>query len=390
MQYDAKVSEYLLELLRSALNETLPAEKPENVEWQSVFSMAKKHGVSALCFSVLQNLKSGPEEELFLKWKTMNAKLLVKCANQEEELAILSAQFEKNGIPYMPLKGSVIRSLFPQMYFREMSDLDILIAKDKAEAARTAAESVGYHFISSGEHHTEFQKLPYLTLELHEDLIPASFSYYDYYKDPWFKAKLQNGEYGYGMSKEDVYLYLLAHSAKHYYYCGTGIRSVIDVYVFNRAYRGEMDRTYLAAELKKLDLTGFAAQIEELAEYWFSGEKSSLSTETKVMQEYILSASTYGNKGMYMTNVIRGYMKDGKTERAARVKAYLQMVFLPLREMKRMYPCLNKAPVLLPFCWVARWFRIIFTKPKSITSSYKSVRDAYVIEGNMREKNEKH
>ena len=50
MQYDARVSEYLLELLRSALNNTTSKEKPEDVSWNAVYALAHKHSVTALAF----------------------------------------------------------------------------------------------------------------------------------------------------------------------------------------------------------------------------------------------------------------------------------------------------------------------------------------------------
>lgn len=382
MQYDARVSEYLLELLRSALNDTVPDEKPADISWGAVYALAKKHSVTALAFSAIQKLKDPPEQELFQIWQTQNSMLIVKGENQENERSILSECFEKNGISYMPLKGSVIRALFPQPYLREMSDLDILIKKNEMEKACSVVESLGYSYISPNEHHLEFQKRPYMTLELHDDLIPASFVYHGYYKNPWFKSKLKIGNYGYGMTNEDAYLYLLAHSAKHYYYCGTGIRSVIDVYVFNRHFHKALNRKYISDELKKLNLTEFAFQMESLSEHWFSNESSALTEEIAEMESYILSASTFGSKKMYLSNVVRAYMKKGHTKNNAKTRTFLHMAFLPCNEMQLMFPVLKKAPVFLPFCWIARWFRIIFTKPKSITDSYKRVQNIQIYDSN--------
>lgn len=382
MQYDARVSEYLLELLRSALNNTTSKEKPEDVSWNAVYALAHKHSVTALAFFAIQKLKNPPEQELFQIWQTQNSKILVKGANQENELALLSDCFEKNAIAYMPLKGSVIRDLFPLPYLREMSDLDILIPVEKLQQACQLCETMGYRTNSRVEHHIELHKLPYMNIELHSGLIASFYEYYEYYKDPWTKAYRYNNDYRYAMRNEDLYLYFLTHAAKHYFNSGTGIRSVIDIYVFNRAYRPSMDTRYIAQELKKLNLERFARQMEQLAQYWFAENRTKASDDVKEMQSYVLSSATYGTKSNRDANQIRRYMQKGKSEDGAKTAMYLHMAFLPCDEMQLMFPILKKAPVLLPFCWIARWFRIILTKPKSITDSYKRVQDIQIYDRN--------
>lgn len=378
MQFDAKVSEYLLTLLRCALNGATPEEKPEDVAWGKVFSMAKKHGVSALGFYAIKQLKNPPDAELMEKWETQNAKLLAKCVNQEAEFSALTACFEEHEIPFLPLKGSVVRELFPLPYLREMGDIDILIPADKIQKACGLVQAMGYRIASTVSHHVALQKPPYMNLELHTGLIAPKYEYYEYYKDPWKRAYLQKDKYWYGMKHEDVYLFLLTHAAKHYYYSGTGIRSVIDIYVFNRAYRSSMNQEYIAQELKKLNLETFAAQAERLAEHCFSEHGCDTGADIEEMQTYILSSATYGTKNIREANELRRYMRKRKSERGAKTAMFLHMVFLPRDEMQGMFPILKKAPVLLPFCWVARWFRILLTKPQSISSSYRKVQNIHV------------
>lgn len=382
MQYDARVSEYLLELLRSALNNTTSKEKPEDVSWNAVYALAHKHSVTALAFFAIQKLKNPPEQELFQIWQTQNSKILVKGANQENELALLSDCFEKNAIAYMPLKGSVIRDLFPLPYLREMSDLDILIPVEKLQQACQLCEAMGYRTNSRVEHHIELHKLPYMNIELHSGLIASFYEYYEYYKDPWTKAYRYNNDYRYAMRNEDLYLYFLTHAAKHYFNSGTGIRSVIDIYVFNRAYRPSMDTRYIAQELKKLNLERFARQIEQLAQYWFAENRTKTSDEVIEMQSYVLSSATYGTQSNRDANQIRRYMQKGKSESNARMAMFWHMTFLPCEEMQPMFPVLKKVPILLPFCWIARWLRILFTKPKSITDSYKRVQNIQIYDKN--------
>ena len=375
MTVDARVSEYLLELLRCGVNNSVPAEKPAEVSWESVYALARHHNVSALAFYALRERLNELPAVLAEAWGEYNAKLLAKCVNQEHELAHLCEIFEREQIPYMPLKGSCIRHLYPETYLREMSDLDILVPLEKMGNACELAHSLGYSIESENTHHIDLQKKPYMFLELHMNLISTSSPYFRYYKHPWSFARASDSSYCHVMMNEDYYVYMLVHTAKHYYWTGTGIRSVLDVYLFNRAYRATLDLDYVAKQLKKLKLVDFAKQIETLSECWFSSEP--LSTETgcdiSEMQYYILSGTTYWSLMTYDQNVVRSYIDKGKSLRSAKIAMYLHMAFLSPCEMSGRYPCLKKAPVLLPFCWVARWFRILIKKPDSIAAQYRRV-----------------
>lgn len=48
-------------------------------------------------------------------------------------------------------------------------------------------------------------------------------------------------------------------------------------------------------------------------------------------------------------------------------------VFPPLERMKFTFPFLKKMPVFLPFCWVARWFFAIVTKPDKVLRKIRYV-----------------
>ena len=47
MRFNKKTSDYLIELLRSVINEDSPKEKPEGVDWDDIYSLALFHKVDA-------------------------------------------------------------------------------------------------------------------------------------------------------------------------------------------------------------------------------------------------------------------------------------------------------------------------------------------------------
>ena len=52
---------------------------------------------------------------------------------------------------------------------------------------------------------------------------------------------------------------------------------------------------------------------------------------------------------------------------------FFRKTFLPYKSMKRLYPVLEKAPYLLPFCWPLRILKALRTKRKTVFYMLKSV-----------------
>lgn len=377
MSGTARESEYLVELLRCALHDTVPSEKPEELSWESIYALAKRHSVSALAYRAVQRGNVRLPAALAGEWEGQNAKLLAKYINQEYELAHLCETFAQEEIPYMPLKGSCIRHLFPSPELREMCDLDILVPCESEERTHQIMLGEGYSFI---EDHTtsnnrEYHKAPYLNVEIHTALYPQEYSESAYFNKVWLRAECSGG-FSYKLPWDDFFIFAVAHTYKHYYLMGTGIRSVLDIYVMEEALKSQLNKAYIRAELKKLKMLAFYDALREMASFLFSGKETALSDAAENMMKYILGGSTYGtNLGLGQNSVSR-YMRSGKGLRRAKVHAVIHMLFPPKGEMLHMYPVLKKASFLLPLCWVARWFRVLFSKPKKVLKFFGNIKKA--------------
>ena len=145
-------------------------------------------------------------------------------------------------------------------------------------------------------------------------------------------------------------MYNIAHFPKHFQGGGSGIRSVMDIYIMNNAM------------LEKLGLSDFYKKVTALEKYWF--EDGRFSEEIEETAKYVLSSGTYGTVYNSVKNEIK---KNG------RIKGFWLNVFPPLERMKFTFPFLKKMPVFLPFCWVARWFFAIVTKPDKVLRKIRYV-----------------
>jgi hypothetical protein len=210
-------------------------------------------------------------EEDIKEIEKLSQMAIIKAAVQEEELKIIKKNFIDNNIAFLPIKGPLVRSCYPIAYMRTMADLDILVKKDKLKAVKKIMKSLGYTPMHEGGNHDVYHKLPFMNVEIHRNMISEIYDLSKYYHNIWYKVKKIDNTSEYYLSDEDHYIFIVAHSAKHYGAGGTGVRSVLDLYFYNKKY-SNMNREYIDVELEKLNLIRFECHMRKLASGWFDNE----------------------------------------------------------------------------------------------------------------------
>ena len=154
---------YLMYLIRCVLNNKAPAkEKLDKMDLSGVFAVAKAHSLTAIAAYALES--AGIYDKDFEEEKNKSIrKTIILDAERENVLA----EFEKACIWYMPLKGILIKDLYPQIGMRQMADNDILFDKIRAEDVRTIMQSFGFitKNFDSGNHDV-YYKPPVCNFEL--------------------------------------------------------------------------------------------------------------------------------------------------------------------------------------------------------------------------------
>ena len=360
-----RAAQDVIYLVRCAINE----EKPDlsrigNTE--EVYAFAAWHKLTAAAAMALES--AGQKDR---RSKQTIAKALKRRVILEQAFTQVKAELEKKSIWYMPLKGSVLKDVYPKAGMREMGDCDILFDAERAEDVKVIMEGLGFetkHFGTGA--HDVYYKAPALRFEMHRTLFDPSFheEQHEYYKD------VQGRLFGSGCEKhfspEDFYLYITAHEYKHYIGSGTGLRSLLDTYVYLR--KETLDMTYVRAEAEKLGIAEFEAANRSLSLHLFSGGE--LTAEERKMLDYILSSGTYGTVTHRVENTMR---RDGWNK----IRYALDRFFVPVsRKNKRyamasqQYPFFYRHKSLLPILLFYRTFRAI--KTGRFAAEVKAIRQA--------------
>lgn len=357
---------YVIHLAKCALKNEYPKEKPDNLAWSEIFRLADMHMISNMIWYSVDKLKSKPEAELWTKWTEIKNKAVVKDITQRNEFKKIISAFEDEKMRCMPVKGIFLKKMYPKSDFRTMSDIDILVVPENLQRAGDILRSLGYICNSAGKAtHDVYFKAPVMNIEIHKQLFSdiSANDLSQYYKDIFINSdKIDGCEFAYKMTDEEFYIYVLSHFYKHYSNMGSGIRSVIDVYVLNNTLYEGLDKQSLNNKLKKLQLLNFRNEITELSEMWFESRKE--TPELTGISEYIIGSGTYGTT---LNNINNQIKKKG------RAGYFVYCAFPPLANMKDIYPALNKAPFLLPLFWIWRLISSLITKRNIVMLKLRAV-----------------
>lgn len=364
-KFNNENSVYLLKLTASVINGTVPPEPYNSIDLSEVYKLAKSHNILNLTYYAVEQLQNKPDADILKKWEFNRNQCIHRNMIQTQEFNIISDSFEENKIEFMPVKGFFLSNLYPKPDYRFMSDLDFLVKKDNLKQADSVLVSMGYTATKKGVmYDDEFEKPPFMYIEVHHELFPLHSPFNPYYKDIFERSEKET-EYRYKMTDEDAYIYIMLHLYKHYSEAGTGIRSIVDTYLLNKKVLPEMDKSYLNDQFNKLGISEFVETLSNIAEKWFG-----LNTDYKFLEDelFILYSGTYGN---YETRILNKYSNLGSKH------YYLKRIFPPLIIMKDLFHPLRKYPFLLPFFYIVRIFSLILpSQRKKIKQEIKVLNES--------------
>jgi len=246
-----------------------------------------------------------------------------------------------------------------------MGDIDILIKPEKRHQVRKIMETLKYSTKVFNKNNEDiYFKKPCINIEIHTELFEKKSVYFNFYKNIWknlIKQKDNSSEYTF--SNEDFYIFLITHFAKHYFHAGSGIRNIIDIYLYRHKYTKQLDKEYIKQKLKEMELLEFEKDILSLIDTWFYGKK--ITPKIKEMQEFLFSSGLYGKEENVYYNKLKKYKN--------KTNYLLHRIFLPVKEMKNHYPILNYTLFLLPFFWFYRLLTTMIQNPKTIILELKNI-----------------
>lgn len=353
---NSDLKNYVLELIKCTLEKRKPPEKPDKITFEEIYNISLFHKIDNFIFYSIERLENKPDYFLYKNWSENRDMNIVRDIIQRHEFEEIKKVSMAESVCILPVKGFIIKDLYPQSDMRFMSDLDILIDPENSSVMSKIMQSLGYKIKSYGKgSHDVYFKEPCMIVEIHRTLFSSCNKIMQgYYESVWDYA-LKVSPYYYEFGLEDNFIYITAHLSKHYYKGGTGLRSVIDFYLFFKNYKDKMDESYVRSTLRKIGLYDFYEIMVNLTEVWF--ENASDKNSTDLISDYIFSSGVYGTKYNKILNQLN---EKGK------LNYIIKRLFPDFLIMKEIFPVLNKHHYLLPAFWIYRLISSLLTKFKVI------------------------
>lgn len=326
----------------------------------AVYVLAQRHDIAHLAAHGLEKLDL-PESEPLSKLQAAKTQAIFRYMRQDYEYGRICAVLEKGKIPYIPLKGTVLRAYYPEPWMRNSCDIDILVQEDDLKkAVDILVEQLSYSTDRKKSYHdVSLFSQSGVHLELHFS-IKEKMDNIDRLLSRGWDFAYPITEFGFALQNEFFVFHLISHMSYHFTGGGCGIRPFLDIFLLRkcRMYDEAAVRDYLT----ECRLEKFYDGTIALMDVWFAEKEH--SALTKQMQTYLFTGGVYGSEEQRI--VIQQGIKGG------RIGYLLDRLFMPHRDLRIRYRILEKYPLLHPIMQIWRWIETLFNN--RVKQSFKEIK----------------
>ena len=348
------INEKLFTLLRSALRTTEQCKGIEMLseeELEALYRLAKAHDVAHLLADALDKqglLRDEGVSRIFRKQQLLS---VYRCEQMRYAFNEICTVLEQKQIPYVPLKGSVLRQYYPEEWMRTSCDIDILVhSQDIDRAVKALVETCGYTTDNKMNYHDISLRSPMgIHLELHFSIKENMDNIDGLLEKVWDYAICdEDAGCRYSQTKEYFLFHHVAHMSYHFVHGGCGIKPFMDMFIImsTMRYDDSLVRTYC----KQCGIEEFYNHVLYVTDVWFGTKPHTVLSRN--IESYVLSGGVYGT--------IENKVKVAQSKQGSKIKYALSRIFVPYDTLVLLYPILHKHKVLFPIMQVWRWIGLVF------------------------------
>ena len=347
--------------MSSSIRGTEPPAAFDGIDWDFLIKLSEKQDVILMISPALKKLDLPVEARAL--FKELYNFYLARITRQSIEAEAVLYALSKENIRYIKMKGFHIKDFYPSEFMRSHTDIDLCIDKENLSRAKPLMESLGYALKNVTDYHDEYEKDEFHIFELHSSLVSPKEKYAGLFNEPFSKSESHQSPMEFRLKPEYLYLHLFFHLYHHFTTSGCGVRLFADFLVFEE-YIKDADFAFIEDVIKKYKMTDFYTTLNKLLRYFFYNEEG--DGDIARIASYIFTSETTGVYKYHVASL--GFF--------GKVRYFLKNWFPGAKDLAFRYPILEKAPVLLPVCWVRRIFYSLFFNRSAFKEQAQSVRKA--------------
>ncbi len=344
--------DYLIHLLKCAVNDLIPEEIPDGMLFEKIYKYALFHDVANIAFCSVERLDGKPDKELYLKWQNRHDLAVTRDINQEFAANEIRQAFSEKEILFTEIQGTKIKKFYPAPEYRTMSDIDFVVEEKKLEQAENILCSLGYKCEVHGNGDVVASRSANINVELHRKYFTGKFE------------GVMDVDFTRDVTDEELYVYTYLHLVKHYFEEGCGIRRVLDIYLLDKNFPEFWENEWVRNCFEKAGVQELAGELKCLAGFWFGGETE--PENAGKMKKYFTESGVHG----IMEHRVQNNLGSSKFRYLwGRVFQKKELIYLR-------YPFIRKYKFLLPIGWVMRFFYgVTHFKEKRVMDEIKTVKE---------------
>ena len=365
-----RIEQDILYLAGCAMHQIKP--DVEGMDFDKIANVAMHHTLSSMICMALES--AGVKIDILIEQKN---KAIRKNMMLDNERHRIFTKLDEAGIWHMSLKGVLLKDMYPSYGMRQMADNDILFDSQFRNEVRDIFLSLDYEIEDYGNgNHDVYLRKPIFNYEMHVSLFSKVFPDFLKYYTELEKNYLGDG-YEKHMNVNDAYVYIVAHAYKHFTLGGTGIRTLMDLYMYNEHCKNVMNKNYIYEQCRILGIQEFEEEARKIAYKVFDHpirDFSFLSQEEDDYIKYYFTSGTYGTSKQRIQNEIHKIELNGSNH--AKAKYLFKRIFPEISWFRQNIPFLDKYPAFIPFYALIRPFIKVFTSRKKWINEVKAVRES--------------
>lgn len=360
--------------------------KHSRIDWERMYRIADYHRIANMVYlGLLGNGEAVPErwqEHFFVRYQESLFYGDV-CGEAEREILTLLDMMK---ISCTVLTSSRIRELYQIPEMSANNPLRIMLDEESFVLAKGYLVDLGYEtdriYKGCGE---RMKHVNGFGVELYHRLPFYARPYEKNMQRILESAFLRgNSNYVRTLSLDNRYVFMAAWAVYHYVENNLLVREVLDLYLYHRMWRDEMNREYIAKMLADFQIDNIADKILQIAYMWFGikeeilpeGQADDMKVydilENRILSQGSISVET-DQQALHLQTLIQREKDKAKrrdqwevfrercSDLLSRFTRKLRWFFPEYKYMCAIYPFLETIPVLLPFYWIRRGIRLLIS-----------------------------
>lgn len=379
-----------IDLLSNSIRNEVCKKKYDNVDWNELINLSRKHKIEGLIYSALNKaeLLENIDED---KVKDLKKEVFFTGVTQISNMSKLEKvfnEFSKENVPVIVLKGLVVREYYPQPEQRSMSDADIFVKAKELNKSKKILIDLGYTEVDAeASHHIKYIKSGYPMIELHWHVMKRDgFSdELDLFEDDIWDRTIEvkvKGAKVLSLGYEDLALHLCMHMAAHLAASGFGVRQIADLVLLVEKKGHLIDWTLFINKAEEFGFKKFIIIMFKICNILFSmdipKEMAVYKIDDEEMFESLISTifdgGVYGKKDMasnFANQVAFNYKGKDSNATIGAIRRYFRFIFPSIETMSDKYSYARKIRILTPIAWIHHLFSGIFRKEYNFTDKIR-------------------